>query len=368
MNPVQWLKSIRKRPSKATPSAFASHANKLGVEALEDRIVPSSGQLLAYGADSGAPHVKVYSTATSKLVGSFFAFETSFGGGVRTALGDVDNDGFDDVIVASGPGRATEIKVYKSIVSGGAIVGINLTPINDFFPFGANFTLGAYIASANMGGGPQSDIIVGAGGGAPRVIIFDGSNLNILSSFFAYDPSLKIGVTVAVGQVGGTTTPDIVTGTGAGGAPHVKVIDGAKIAADSRGVIADSSLLFSFFAYATNVTTGVNVACGNVVNGGVADIITAPMKGGGPNVKVFDGANGSLAASFFEYDPAYTGGVHVGATDRFGAVLSGPGAGFASLVDFNQSPFSSVGEDGAGFNQYGDIIFPGFFGGGNVAG
>ena len=52
--------------------------------------------------------------------------------------------------------------------------------------------------------------------------------------------------------------------------------------------------LFNFYAYAPNFTGGVRVAVGDVNGDGTPDIITAPGAGGGPHIKVFDGKTGAL--------------------------------------------------------------------------
>jgi hypothetical protein len=71
--------------------------------------------------------------------------------------------------------------------------------------------------------------------------------------------------------------------------------------------------MMAFNAYAATFTGGVRVAVGDVNGDGLADIITGAGPGGGPHVKVFSGANTSELASFFAYDPSYTGGVYVSA-------------------------------------------------------
>ena len=135
-----------------------------------------------------------------------------------------------------------------------------------------------------MTGDGFDDIITAAGpGGGPHVQIFDGTTGNLVRGFFAYDPTFAGGVTVAAGDVDGDGKADIVTGAGAGGGPHVRVFDGAT-----------GAVVREFFAYDPSFTGGVFVAAGDVDGDGKADVITGAGAGGGPHVKVFSGATGGL--------------------------------------------------------------------------
>ena len=73
----------------------------------------------------------------------------------------------------------------------------------------------------------------------------------------------------------------MITGADAGGGPHVRVFDGAT------GVER-----FGFFATDTAFTGGVRVAAGDVTGDGIADVLTA-LGPGGNQVDVFDGVTGS---------------------------------------------------------------------------
>jgi hypothetical protein len=73
------------------------------------------------------------------------------------------------------------------------------------------------------------------------------------------------GVRVAVGDVNGDKTEDIIVAPGSGAAPHVKVFDGATLGE-----------LRSLFAYDAAFTGGVDVAAGDVNCDGFDEMIVAP--------------------------------------------------------------------------------------------
>src|SRR6185295_12251221 len=96
----------------------------------------------------------------------------------------------------------------------------------------------------------------------------------------------------------------LATAADAGALPAVRVFD-----------FTSGTEKFNFLAYDSSFRGGVRVATGDVNGDGIPDIITAPGAGGGPHVKVFDGATGRLEISFMAYAPTFTGGVYVAAGD-----------------------------------------------------
>jgi hypothetical protein len=222
------------------------------------------------------------------------------------------------VVVGAGAGSPPIVRVLR----------IDGTEAASFAAYAPPFTGGVHVAQGDVNGDGIPDIITGAGpGGGPHVQVFSGADYSVLASFFAYDAAFSGGVFVAAGDVNGDGRADIITGAGPGGGPHVQVFSGA-----------DLSVLASFFAYDPAFPGGVFVAAGDVNGDGRADIITGAGPGGGPHVLVFSGANLSVLASFFAYHPAFPGGVFVAAGDvnadgRADIITgAGPGGGPHVLV------------------------------------
>ncbi len=249
--------------------------------------------IITAAGPGGGPHVKVFDGRTGQELFSFMAYDASVTTGLFVAAGDVDGDGFADIITGPDIGGGPHVKVFSG--RNPAVV------LRSFFAYTPTLLGGVRVAAADINGDGLADIITGAGpGGGPHVKVFSGQDNSELRSFFAYAPSFAGGVYVAAGDVNGDGTPDIITGSGQG--VHVKAFDGRSLA-----VIA------SFFAYDPSFLGGVRVAAVDVNGNGRADILTAPGSGGGPHVKAFDGLSLALLDSFFAADAIDFGGLFIGA-------------------------------------------------------
>jgi hypothetical protein len=180
--------------------------------------------------------------------------------------------------------------------TGGASIAIG-----DLNPEGGNIARNEYVIAT----GPGTE-------GTVSVFSLLGTRENQFVAFAGY----RGGLHVAVGDVIGTTRPEIIVAT-AGAGPSVV------------GVFTpDGQLLRAFYPFGEGYRGGLNVAAGNVLNdanpldigtggGGPqpavkSEIIVGAALGNAPHVKVLDG-DGNDLRSFFAFDAGYLGGVTVAA-------------------------------------------------------
>jgi Domain of unknown function (DUF4394)/FG-GAP-like repeat len=270
--------------------------------ALGDVSGDGVSDIIAAAGPGGGPHVRVFDGRTGALIRSFFAFTPSFQGGVNVAAGDVNGDGYEDVIVAAGRG-SPHVRVFS---------GLNGAELLRFVAYDPAFRGGVRVAAADFNLDGRAEIITAAGpGGRPRVRIFDGTGNPfvgaISNNFLAFAPSFAGGVFVAAGDIDGDGVPDVVAGADAGAGPNVKAISGRT-----------GAFILSFFAYSASFRGGVRVAVADVTGDSIADVITAAGPGAGPHVRSFsiDEQPSGPLASFFPYPASFQGGVYVGATRR----------------------------------------------------
>src|SRR5439155_340277 len=131
------------------------------------------------GADAGGgPHVKVFNPDGS-LRFSFFAYDTTFTGVVRVATGDVNGDGFADIITAAGPTGGPHVKVFN---------GTNLALVYSFFAFDVSYSGGVYVATGDLNGDGRSDLVASQGQGTTaRVRVFNGATSALTADFLGFD-------------------------------------------------------------------------------------------------------------------------------------------------------------------------------------
>lgn len=192
----------------------------------------------------GAPQVRVFSISggsanqVSSSIGSFFAYDSTFTGGVTVAAQSGTGTALDRLVTGPGAGGGPNVKVFNS---DGSLA-------SSFLAFASNFIGGVTVAAGNVSSNGNADIIVGAGsGGGPQVNVYRGSDLVLMNSFQAYDLSFTGGVHVGVANTSGQTS--VVTGPGPGGGPEVREFNGLT-----------SALLDSFFAFNSAFAGGVSVS------------------------------------------------------------------------------------------------------------
>lgn len=184
-------------------------------------------EIITAAGAGGGPHIKIYKVS-GEIVGSFFAYDPRFGGGVKVGSGDVDGDGVDEIVTGAGAGGGPHVRIFKA---SGLVVG-------SFFAYASAFTGGVDVSAGDVVGTPEAEIITSAGpGGGPHIKVLSGIG-EVLNSFFAYDKSFHGGVRVSVDNVDlSTPKAEILTAAASFGGPHIRMLDNTGAVVDEKNFI-----------------------------------------------------------------------------------------------------------------------------------
>ncbi len=281
----------------------------------------------AVGSDAGGSNVTLFN-ADKSVRFSVTAFP-GFTGGVRTVSADFNGDGVADLIIGTGPGRATQVRILD---------GKSLAELFSVDPFEASFTGGVYVSAGDVTGDGIPDLAITPDeGGGPRVDIYSGAvGFPKLTAFFGIDDtSFRGGARSAIADMTGDGVADLIVVAGFGGGPRVAAFDGKSLTGTPVKIFGD------FFAFEQALRNGIFVTAGDINGDGFADLIAGGGPGGGPRVLAFDGK--SLLtneyvnlANFFGGDVNSRGGIRVAVKNLDGDtkadLVVGSGAGAGSRV------------------------------------
>ena len=264
--------------------AYSPHFNGAINVAAGDVNGDGNDEIITGAGEGGGPHIRIFNIE-GQVVSQFFAYEKDFRGGVNVAIGDIDNDGINEIITGKGKGGQPTVKVFD----------FQGNKKEEFFAYGENFFGGVKVAAGDVNGDGNDEIITGAGeGGGPHVRLFKADG-TLISQFFAYNKYFKGGVNVAAGDLHGDGIAEIVVSVESNSVPTVRIFN------------YQGAMLNSFFAYEPNLLVGMNVAVGDIDNNGVSEILTGPSIGGSSLIKVFN-LQGKLRYELLAHLQNYKGG------------------------------------------------------------
>jgi hypothetical protein len=204
------------------------------------------------------------------ILAQFYAFEPTFQGGVNVAAADLTGDGRAEIVVTPDSGGGPRVRVLSLVDAAAdaptALVPAE-NALADFFAYEESFRGGVRVAVGDIAkadgttgadGVPEIFVVPGTGGG-PRVRVFQFAALTpgvarpaSFADFLTVEESFRGGLYIDAGRYNpvagssiGDEVDDIVVGAASGGGPRVMVFDGRTI---TRGV-PTPTVLANFFAF-----------------------------------------------------------------------------------------------------------------------
>jgi len=300
--------SIRTRFDDYT-GLFVMHCHRLnhednGLMALINVIPAVSTYAVAVpGAPGKSAEVRVYDGNGDRLLATVIPFP-GYEGTPSVAMGDLDDDGVLDLIVGAGEGHAPEIVAYSGNLKSGRRAFE--TELTRFLAFAADARGGTTLAAAQIDGTSADNIIVGSGPGKPsevRIYRFElaaspGTAPALFSAFSPYAED-RSGVSVAAGFVDfATGRNSIITAPGPGSKAEVKVfafslLSPARSAKHSHsatrhGRVSEPEQTARFLPFGDAYRSGVSLGTGWLAGslGGAKRIVVSQLACNG-TVKIF---------------------------------------------------------------------------------
>jgi subtilisin family serine protease len=196
-------------------------------------------EIVVVPASRGAGQVRIFNE-NGKLQKQFPVTANNWVGGLNVAVGDLEGNGENKIVVTSGSGQEPQVKIFNR---SGKLIGA-------FLAYEKKFRGGVKVAVANINGRKDHNkaeiILVPGKGREPQVKIFDNYG-KLQTQFLAYNKNWQGGVNLAVGDINNDGIGEIALGANAGATPHVRIFNNSGV------------LLESFYAWEQGFNGGVNL-------------------------------------------------------------------------------------------------------------
>ncbi|QJW93086.1 Ig-like domain repeat protein [Frigoriglobus tundricola] len=287
-------------------AVYTGDSNYRSGAATVTQVITSVPLYAAGSGPNGPGIVTAFSAMTGGALISFAPFG-AYAGGVKVAVGDVNGDGYSDLIVMAGPGALNGlVQIYS---------GRDFSLLSTYFAF-PGYAGEFNIAAGDLTGNGIDDVIFSTATGGDFVFAYAGASNTFIVPIFSAFGGFTGGVTIAAGDVRGSGVDQIIVGTA------------SQVGA--AGVFNQYGQLLQPYYFAPVAMNGVNVAAADLNNSGHDDIIFG-ARTGSTLVLEFDGVSQGLMGYFFAY-PGQTFGVTVAAVDPTASGYANIVTGFTSNV------------------------------------
>ena len=273
-----------------------------------DTFVPRSIVVADGPGFAGSSRISLVDPKTGATVAAAVnAFSPDLKTGVRTAMGDLDADGKDEIVALPGRGTQAKIEVFKQLIAADGKVTLARDARYGMLVFEEGYDRGANVAVADFDKDGRADIAISKAFGDGEVNIFRSTPaaaagpLSLFTSFTPF-PGGQGGARIAAADFGtfsGSKVVDagrldgkaeLAVASGAGIAPVVKVYSVASGSAD---------MVRTIHPFTPSFTGGLDIGVGRVNTDSIPEILLAQGLGGTSQVQIANGRVDTPAQSTF---------------------------------------------------------------------
>lgn len=221
--------------------------------------------LITAAGPGGGPHIRMFDR-WGNFMGSFFAYGKDFHGGVNIATGDVDGDGYQDIVTGPRYGGGPQIRVFNN--KGRA-------KVIELWPFYHESHTGVDVAVGYVDGDSVNEIAVSQTNEQAWIKVYRYNYQKyIIGEWKAFSDDIS-GASIAMGDIDLDGRDEVIAGANSGYGGKVKIFE-------PNGLFAN----IEFQSFENDYQGGVDVAAGDYNNDG-RDEISVCKKNGRGLCKIF---------------------------------------------------------------------------------
>ncbi len=253
-------------------------------EDLGSNALGKSSDIALAVSGNGTIFIAFDSVEDAIFTSNVFVWTSDVARHVRSSTADFNGDRTPDTALGNGPGTVSVVRVLD---------GKTNAQIFTVQPFEASFTGGVFLAIGDINGDGTPELIVSADrSGGPILVVYDGrrvasgrsgSDAELIRFYGIDDSNFRGGAHVTVADINGDGLAEIIVSAGFLGGPRITIWDGRSILSGSPVQLAN------FFAFDETLRTGADVTAGDFDGDGLPDLAFGGGLDGGPRVRIVSG-------------------------------------------------------------------------------
>lgn len=269
----------------------------------------SKAELIASVIAGGGPQVRVFGYSATNgltLTDSFFAYAEASRHGVRATVGDVNNDGVNDIVTVPYWRAGGHVRAF-TYASG------EFAELASYFPYGTGFRGRLQVKVTNVDNSGVKEIVT-----LPldtktnlRAYSYDSTDdaFELLTWLFTHNTAFRGGGELTIANTNGNTLPELVVVPNTGGGSNLRVFE-------FNPTTGELELLDWTMTHQAGYRGGTTVTASDLDGNGKSELIVGVDStdgSAGPNVRVYSNVSGELTldAWFWGFAETFRGGTAI---------------------------------------------------------